>query len=68
MPAPTCARPARTGRPPRMRRAPARPSPESARLIVTGAQTGPVQGTGMRNSKSHVPSEDGQPMNAHSHA
>jgi len=46
----------------------AKPNPASARLIATGAQTRPVQGTGMRKSRSHVPSDEGQPMKAHSQA
>lgn len=68
IPAATCARPARTGAPARRRAAAASPNPTSATLTATGAATGPAHGTGIRNSRSHVPSEDGQPMNTASQA
>ena len=66
MPAATCVRPARIGRLSRMLLAVARPNPTSARLTAPGAQTGPVQGIGTRKRRSHVPTDEGQPMNAHS--
>ena len=47
--------------PPPIRSRPARRSPPA------GAQTGPIQGTGMRKSTSHVPGEWGQPTKIHSH-
>ena len=45
-----------------------RPTPTSAALTATGDQTGPTHGTGMRNRRSVVPSDAGQPANTYSQA
>jgi hypothetical protein len=37
-------------------------------LTATGDQTGPTQGNGMRNRRSGVASDGGQPLNTNSHA
>ena len=59
-------RPGKWSRCPRCASSSSREPTMSPTLTRTGASTGPIQGTGMRNKISHVSSDGGQPKKTHS--
>ncbi len=67
-PATQCHRRRTRRRPPRSDRAATSPNPTRATLTTTGDQTGPTHGSGIRNRRSVVASDGGQPANTYSQA